>query len=73
MYRLRIWRLQWEVVCDAEMRDWGRRNVAAGGGPMQGPLQLGSTTQAWKDALGDADVGRWQLIYRLLLSHTTLS
>ncbi|KAL0034006.1 hypothetical protein WJX79_002466 [Trebouxia sp. C0005] len=33
-------------------------------GQVDGPLQLSSTAQAWKDGLGDVDVGKWDLIYR---------
>ena len=33
-------------------------------GQVEGPLQLSSTAQAWKDGLGDVDVGKWDLIYR---------
>ena len=40
----------------------GQGTVAAG--LVAGPLQLSSTSQAWKDGLGDADVGKWDLIYR---------
>ena len=43
---------------------WERKKGLAGEGPMQGTLQLGSSTQTWKDLLGEVDVGRWQLIYR---------
>lgn len=40
----------------------GQGAVAAG--QVQGPMQLSSTSQAWKYGLGDADVGKWDLIYR---------
>ncbi|DBB01698.1 hypothetical protein WJX77_004961 [Trebouxia sp. C0004] len=33
-------------------------------GQVEGPLQLSSTAQAWRDGLGDVDVGKWDLIYR---------
>ena len=33
-------------------------------GQVEGPLQLSSTAQAWKDGVGDVDVGKWDLIYR---------
>lgn len=33
-------------------------------GQVEGPLQLSTTAQAWKDGLGDVDVGKWDLIYR---------
>lgn len=33
-------------------------------GQVQGPLQLSSTAMAWKEALGEVDVGKWDLIYR---------
>ena len=33
-------------------------------GQVEGPLQLSSAAQAWKDGLGDVDVGKWDLIYR---------
>ncbi len=39
----------------------GRSQVV---GQVEGPLQLSSTAQAWKDGLGDVDVGKWDLIYR---------
>lgn len=46
-----------------------------GAGRVQGPLQLSSTAKAWREGLGDVDVGRWDLIYRQAhLPHlTTLS
>lgn len=33
-------------------------------GQVQGPLQLSNTARAWKEALGEVDVGKWDLIYR---------
>lgn len=46
----------------ASGREGGGRGLGAG--QVEGPLQLSSTAQAWKDGLGDADVGKWDLIYR---------
>ena len=45
-------------------RDGWQRAGHGDVGQVQGPLQLSSTAMAWKEALGDADVGKWDLIYR---------
>lgn len=45
-------------------RDGGQRAGHGDVGQVQGPLQLSSTATAWKEALGEVDVGKWDLIYR---------
>ena len=45
-------------------RDAQRREGHGIVAQVQGPLQLSSTARAWKEALGEVDVGKWDLIYR---------
>ena len=54
-------------VSDEGSRCGGTRSGGAGeveAGRVQGPLQLSSTAKAWREGLGDVDVGKWDLIYR---------
>lgn len=45
-------------------REGGQRAGHGDVGQVQGPLQLSSTAMAWREALGEVDVGKWDLIYR---------
>ena len=53
-----------EPAEEERSRGGGQRAEHEHVGQVQGPLQLSSTAKAWKEALGEVDVGRWDLIYR---------
>lgn len=56
--------LESEVGGKEGSREEGQRAGHGDVGQVQGPLQLSSTAMAWKEALGEVDVGKWDLIYR---------